>query len=59
MQDSPQGERAIFDVEHIQTGDHLRAVRLSDVCDWMMAAGQPAEPTSTLLPAEAHKNEGE
>lgn len=44
IQDRSQSERSIFDVEHIQTGNHLRAVTLREVEAWVIAACQSSKP---------------
>jgi hypothetical protein len=47
IRDDPQNERAVFDIEHIQTGEHLRATSLAEVYDWIMATGQTAKLKTT------------
>ncbi|HEX8183145.1 MAG TPA: hypothetical protein VF747_00290, partial [Blastocatellia bacterium] len=37
IRDQSQNERSVFDIEHIQSGEHKRAASLTEVNDWMMA----------------------
>jgi hypothetical protein len=40
--DPPHDAQLVFTVEHIQTGEHTRADRLSEVQDWIVSACQAA-----------------
>ncbi|HZS04295.1 MAG TPA: hypothetical protein VFD58_05615 [Blastocatellia bacterium] len=48
VEDRPQNERAAFEVEHIQTGEHLRTTNLTEACDWMTSACRTARPGGRL-----------
>lgn len=50
-----EGPRTVFDVEHIQRGEHLRVGNLDEANQWMLQTlhGELAEP------AEATKSERE
>jgi hypothetical protein len=34
------GEKVVFDIEHIQKGEHLRAATPAEALDWLIAASQ-------------------
>ena len=40
---TPEGERSVLDIEHIQTGEHLRPSSFSEAEDWMHEALHRAE----------------
>lgn len=42
-------QRSLFDIEHIQTGEHRRIAALTEVQDWMLAACRNAKPASDDL----------
>ena len=43
--DESNGQRSVFDVEHIQTGDHCRVTALTEAQEWMLAACRNAQPS--------------
>jgi len=44
--DPPQDAQLVFTVEHIQTGEHTRVDRLSEVQDWIVSACRAARRES-------------
>ncbi len=69
-QDPPQAERATFDVEHIQTGERMRAADSNEVCRWMLAVchyrkaaphrgaqGEDDGPVPSIVSAKERNNE--
>jgi len=46
IQDPSQGERSVFDVEHIQTGNRQRVASLNEATEWMLAVGLTARPAT-------------
>lgn len=46
IHDSPESEKSVIDVEHIQTGERRRAVTLTEAEQWMFEACRTVhEPT--------------
>jgi hypothetical protein len=52
MQDPGQHTRLVFEVSHIQSGDHLRAESLDEVCAWMMKACQNLQLRAGASPGD-------
>jgi hypothetical protein len=47
--DEDDQERAVYEVEHIQTGNRHRTATLPDLCEWMAVASRTrksADPTA-------------
>jgi hypothetical protein len=59
VEDRPQHERAAFEVEHIQTGEHLRTTNLTEACDWMTSACRTARPRVTSAPHATRESDNE
>lgn len=47
-----EAEKTIFDIEHIQKGDHLRATSPAEAMDWMLAACRAQQPAELLTEGE-------
>ncbi len=45
-------ERFVFDVEHIQKGEHLRAANPAEALEWMMARLSAERPSNSRLEDE-------
>ena len=43
------GERSVFDIEHIQTGEHFRPASLSEAEDWMCDALRNSCPAAARV----------
>jgi hypothetical protein len=43
IREPSQGERSIFDIEHIRTGEHKRMPSLNEACEWMLTVCQSAQ----------------
>ncbi|MFL6208701.1 MAG: hypothetical protein ACJ74W_07595 [Pyrinomonadaceae bacterium] len=55
-----QDERPLIDVEHIQTGGHMRVASLSEAERWMLDACRTGRPTGNAAQAvgrESHDGE--
>ena len=55
IRDSPAEERFVIDVEHIQSGCHLRAASLPEVETWMMEACRTVELATDAARAGGRK----
>jgi hypothetical protein len=44
LKDQPLGERSVLDVEHVQSGERLRAANFTEASAWMDAVARTAEP---------------
>ena len=44
IRDSPETERVVVDVEHIQTGGHMRAASLDEIQQWVLKSCRAARP---------------
>ena len=53
IRDQPLGERTVLDVEHVQTGDRLRAASLAEAYEWMEAACHWVKPEKPSYDGEA------
>jgi hypothetical protein len=58
IRDSPKKERVVVDVEHIQTGGHMRAASLDEIQEWVLTSCRAAWP-GDASPDEAHAPGGE
>ncbi len=55
--DDSQDERSLFDIEHVQTGEHKRATNLTEVEQWMTSAAPRLKPhpnCGTLHSRDSH-----
>jgi hypothetical protein len=44
LRDQPLGDRRILDVEHVQSGKHLRTASFAEACAWMEGAAEVEAP---------------
>ena len=44
IRDSPEGERVVVEVEHIQTGGRMRAASLDEIQPWVLTSCRAARP---------------
>ena len=58
IRDSPERERVAVDVEHIQTGGHMRAASLDEMQEWVLTSCRGPRPGSAS-PEEAGAPGGE
>ncbi|HZS08677.1 MAG TPA: hypothetical protein VFD58_27835 [Blastocatellia bacterium] len=52
IREAAQNEKFVFDVEHIQRGEHLRAGSPDEVYQWMMTVLQTQQPGGTATAGE-------
>jgi len=58
IRDRPEEERAVIDVEHIQTGGRMRAASLDEIQQWVLKSCRVARPEDAS-PEEARARGGE
>jgi hypothetical protein len=55
IQDSSQGERSVIDIEHIQSGGHIRAATLSEAENWILEACRATLPVAKAIQRAGEK----
>jgi len=51
-----QGERSVFDAEHIQTGNHFRAESLTEINEWIRKVSETPKATEATVEDESRRS---